>query len=63
MHKNFVGGFEYPLCPPPWLRADRQTDNACLHAHSTLWTTVLIFYCLTILLKSWVLYTQHETWL
>jgi len=21
MHKNFVGDFDCPLCPPPWLRA------------------------------------------
>jgi len=21
MHKNFVGGFDSPVCPPPWLRA------------------------------------------
>jgi len=21
MHKNFVGGFECSVCPPPWLRA------------------------------------------
>jgi len=21
MHKNFVGGFDCPVCPPPWLRA------------------------------------------
>jgi len=20
MHKNFVGGFDCPVCPPPWLR-------------------------------------------
>jgi len=19
MHKNFVGGFDCPICPPPWL--------------------------------------------
>jgi len=21
MHNNFVGGFDFPICPPPWLRA------------------------------------------
>jgi len=21
MHKNFVGSFDCPLCPPPWLPA------------------------------------------
>jgi len=21
MHKNFVGGFDCPVCPPPWLGA------------------------------------------
>jgi len=21
MHKNFVGGFDCPVCPPPWMRA------------------------------------------
>jgi len=21
MHKNLVGGFDCPVCPPPWLRA------------------------------------------
>jgi len=21
MHKDFVGGFDCPVCPPPWLRA------------------------------------------
>jgi len=21
MHKNFVGGFDSSVCPPPWLRA------------------------------------------
>jgi len=21
MHKNFVGGFDGPVCPPLWLRA------------------------------------------
>jgi len=21
MHENFVGGFDYPVCPTPWLRA------------------------------------------
>jgi len=21
MHKNFVGGFDCSVCPPPWLRA------------------------------------------
>jgi len=20
MHKNFVGGFDWPVCPPIWLR-------------------------------------------
>jgi len=28
MHKNFVGGFDCPVCPPPWLR-----DSFNLHAH------------------------------
>jgi len=21
MHKNFVGGFDWSVCPPPWLPA------------------------------------------
>jgi len=21
IHKNFVGGFDFPLCPSPWLPA------------------------------------------
>jgi len=21
MHKSFVGSFDCPVCPPPWLRA------------------------------------------
>jgi len=21
MHKTFVGDFDYPVCPPPWLPA------------------------------------------
>jgi len=21
MHKNFVGGFDCSVCPPPWLRS------------------------------------------
>jgi len=28
VHKNFVVGFDCPVCPPPWLRAQFN-----LHAH------------------------------
>jgi len=31
MHKNFVGGLDCPVCPPPWLPAKFN-----LHAHKTV---------------------------